>query len=71
MHSQHSGAKIRVFEQNPDIIKLKRLFCSATAHEYSFFFFNFLLANSYEPLVVSVLNHLHTVSPVVVVFFLQ
>ena len=41
MHSQHSGAKIRVFEQNPDIIKLKRLFCSATVHEYSFFFFQF------------------------------
>ena len=33
MHFQHSGAKIRVFEQNTDIIKFW-LFYSVTAHEY-------------------------------------
>ena len=34
MHYPHSGAKIRVFEQNTDIIKFW-LFYSLTAHEYS------------------------------------
>ena len=33
MHFQHSGAKIRVFEQNTDIITKFWLFYSATAHE--------------------------------------
>ena len=33
MHFQHSGARIRVFEQNTDIIKFW-LFYSVTAHEY-------------------------------------
>ena len=49
MHFQHSGA---------DIIKIC-LFCSVTAHEYSIVLNLFLLANSYEPLAVSVsvLNH--------------
>ena len=48
-HFQHSGAKISEFEQNIDI-----------AQEYSIFY-SFLLANSYEPLVisVSVLNHVN------------
>ena len=34
VHFQHSVAKIRVFEQNTDIIKFW-LFYSVTAHEYS------------------------------------
>ena len=34
MHFQHSGAKVRVFEQNTVIIKFW-LFCAVTAHEYS------------------------------------
>ena len=34
MHFQHSGAKIRVFEQNTDIIKFW-FFYSLTAYEYS------------------------------------
>ena len=34
MHFQHSGAKIRVLEQDRDIIKFW-LFYSVTAHEYS------------------------------------
>ena len=34
VHFQHSRAKIRVFEQNTDIIKFW-LFYSVTAHEYS------------------------------------
>ena len=34
VHFQHSVAKIRVFEQNRDIIKFW-LFYSVTAHEYS------------------------------------
>ena len=57
MHFQHSGAKIREFEQNTDIIKFW-LFYSVTAQEHSIFY-SFLLANSYEPLVISlsVLNH--------------
>ena len=38
MHFKHSIAKVRVFEQNTDIIKLK-LFHSETAHEYMYFFF--------------------------------
>ena len=38
MHFKHSVAKVRVFEQNTDIIKLK-LFHSETAHEYMYFFF--------------------------------
>ena len=33
MHFQHSGAKIRVFEQSIDIIKFW-LFYPVTAHEY-------------------------------------
>ena len=33
MHFQHSGTKIRGFEQNTDIIKFW-LFYSVTAHEY-------------------------------------
>ena len=36
MHFQHSRAKIRVFEQNTDIIKFW-LFYSVTAHEYSIY----------------------------------
>jgi len=36
VHFQHSRAKIRVFEQNTDIIKFW-LFCSVTAHEYSIY----------------------------------
>ena len=38
MHVKHSIAKVRVFEQNTDIIKLK-LCHSETAHEYMYFFF--------------------------------
>ena len=38
MHFKHSEAKVRVFEQNTDIMKFK-LFHSGTAHEYIFFFF--------------------------------
>ena len=34
IHFQHFGAKIRVFEQNTDIIKFW-LFYSVTAHEHS------------------------------------
>ena len=34
MHFQHSGAEIRLFEQNTDIIKFW-LFYSVTEHEYS------------------------------------
>ena len=33
MHFQHSGAEIRLFEQNTDIIKFW-LFYSVTEHEY-------------------------------------
>ena len=50
IHSQHSGAKIRVFKQNTDIIKFWP-FYSAVAHEFLFIYL-FLLANSFEPLVV-------------------
>ena len=42
MHFKHSIAKVRVFEQNTDIIKLT-LFHSETAHEYMYFFFFNLL----------------------------
>ena len=44
MHFQHSAAKMRVFEQNTDIIKFW-LFYSVTAHEYSIFliYFFFLI----------------------------
>ena len=58
-HFQHSGAKIREFEQNTDIIKFW-LFYSVSAQEYSIIYL-FLLANSYEPLVnsVPVLNHVN------------
>ena len=38
MHFQHSGAKIRVFEQNTDIIKFW-LYYSVTAHDHSIFFY--------------------------------
>ena len=60
MHFQHSGAKIREFEQNTDIIEFW-LFYSVTAQEYSIFY-SFLLANSYEPSVISVfvLNHVNS-----------
>ena len=37
MYFQHSGAKIRVFEENTDIIKFW-LFYSAAGHEYSVVF---------------------------------
>ena len=37
MHFQHSGAKIRVFEENTGIIKFW-LFYSAAGHEYSVVF---------------------------------
>ena len=40
MHLQHSGAEIRLFEQNTDIIKLW-LFYSVTEHEYSIHWGNF------------------------------
>ena len=61
MHFQHSGAKISVFEQTTDF----GFFYSATSHEY--FIYLFLLANSYEPLVVSssVLNLLFVKTGVV------
>ena len=36
MHFQHSRAKVRVFEQNTDIIKFW-LFHAVIAHEYSIF----------------------------------
>lgn len=62
MYFEHSGAKVRVLEQNTDIIKFK-LFHSGTAHEYIFLFcFNLLLV----PILInhwlfqydlSVLNH--------------
>ena len=42
MHFQHSAAKIRVFEQNTDIIKVW-LFYSVTAHKYSIFKIYFFL----------------------------
>ena len=42
MHFQRSGAKLRVFEQNTDIIKFW-LFYSVTAHEYIFLFIYFFL----------------------------
>ena len=34
MHFQHSGAEIRLFEQNTAIIKFRLLY-SVTEHEYS------------------------------------
>ena len=39
MHFQHSGAKIRVFGQNTDIIKFQLLY-SVTAHKYYIFRIN-------------------------------
>ena len=50
---------IRVFEQNTDIIKFW-LFYSVTTHEYSIIYL-FLLANSYEPLVVLVSVLIHVI----------
>ena len=50
IHFQHSGAKIRVFEQNTDIIKFW-LFYSVTTDEYFFLvtgIYLFLVAKSYS-----------------------
>ena len=57
MHFQHSGAKIRVFEQTQTSLTLAFLFSDSTYILYLLKLF--LLANSHEPLVVSVsvLNH--------------
>ena len=63
--------KLECLNRTQISLNLKGFFVQRQSMNTRFFFFNFLLANSYEPLVVSVLNHLHTVSPVVVVFFLQ
>ena len=50
-----------MFEQNTDIIEFW-LFYSVTAHEYSMtIIYLFLLANSYEPLVVSVSVLIHVI----------
>ena len=53
MHFQHSGAKIKVFEQSIDMIKFW-LFYSVIAQKCSIFLcVHFLLANIYEQEILS------------------
>ena len=60
MHFQHSGAKIRVFEQSIDIIKFW-LFYSVIAHEYFIFcVFIFFLPMAMNKRFSFAMNHWFT-----------